>query len=504
MAATIKTKKIGSGEIDMEVLNLSMAKNPQILKDLYVNLFARKAPFSTFVSNLGVSDNEEVLPSNMIRWAVWGHPDVPTYVLSVSTTTPTVGVPFEITLSNGFFRANAVLRTQVTNHNIFIKSNGVPSAGGTRYTAEYIGTAGQQMPVGVLVPNSQVSYLTAAYGEASETGHPLPFVTGPDYYTNVMTLTRHKEGITGSAMTEAIIYEDTKFDPLTNENKLFRGMLPVIMKDGRNLIEEHIYKKEMNYIYGVSNFDPATGKVFTIDADGKPVPMGDGFIRQFEQGRTVHFDPKMGIPQIAQLIKNMRQFVTYNMGAESMDLYVMGGNLAKLIYQDVLTYEHNKTGVTIQKVLGKDAKDLMAGIEYTGLQDMLGSLKFIYNPVFDDKTNPSLRVAYAGQSFSAESGDMYFFFVKKTQDGKTNIRTFSKGKNFRGHQVDRRLVYGYIPGMTGWAKKNIGSRAAASMEQYSDYMQIATGRDAEQFEVLSETMLILANPSEFGLLKVNR
>jgi hypothetical protein len=58
--------------------------------------------------------------------------------------------------------------------------------------------------------------------------------------------------------------------------------------------------------------------------------------------------------------------------------------------------------------------------------------------------------------------------------------------------------------MTGWAKKNIGSRAAASMEQYSDYMQIATGRDAEQFEVLSETMLILANPSEFGLLKVNR
>lgn len=498
MAAKIETRKIGSGTVNMEVLNLAMAKNPQIMRDIYVNLFAKDAPLSTFLHNIGISDEEEMLPSNMIRWQVWGHPYQPSYIRSVSTATPTANVPFDLVVSNGWFRKGAVLRTQITGYNLRIQNDGEVVNGATKYKAVYIANSSTAaMPAGILVAGSGVEYGSSSYEEASETGHPLPFVSGPDWYTNVMTISRHKESFTGSAITEALVYEDSRISPTSGAMETTSGFLPLMYKDGRNLLREHIKLKELNYIYGVGNFDPLTGEIFTTDENGQPVPMGDGWIAQFQQGKTVTYDSKAGVAQVAAQIKAMRQWVINNMAAEEMDLYVMGGLGARTLWQDVLKYEDNATGVTTFKEVGAN-NTIEAGVAYTGLKDFLGTVKFIANPVFDAPTNPSKRISYNGTAYTADSMDFYFFFVKKSMQGKSNIRTYTKGKNWRGKMVDRSLVYGYIPGMSGWAGNGA---AASSIEQYRDAMRIATGRDADQFEVLSEGMLILANATEFGMLK---
>lgn len=498
--AKIRVQKFGSGTVDMAFLNSACLRSPHIIKNLYTSDalgWGVDSPFTVFVQNLlainGISsmNSEETLASGLVRWQIKGHTHVENRILWVSNSAPKAGQTFEVVISNAWFRNGATLRTSVLGHNLYLVDNGIVVNNGTRYQAQYVAPNKDTVaPPAVLKIGNKVEYLSGVYGEASETGHPIGYHAGGDWLTNIMTIQRHKAQWTGSAASEILVYED-------EANGLQDSyMLPLFKDAGGDVVRRHLRQVERYKIFGVGNFDPVTGDIVNRNLNGEFVPMGDGLIQQFENAYPVSYDINDDIASIAAKLKIARQHILKHTGAETVDIYGWGGFLAREIMTDVFKYESRQTGIQyFEDVKGGD--EMTAGLTFRKLKDHLGTVNFMLSTVFDEPTSPSPQISYNGVSYNAESGEIYLMFVTKMSDGKPNIRVYSKGKN----GLMRSLVFGYVKGMTGMF--NGMPKAQKSLEEYNSYL-VSTGLDADQFEVLTEDMLILTNPTEFAVMKPYR
>ena len=495
--AIIRTAQFGQGTMDMEFLGLSMERQPQILPELIVSRWAH-LPLQSLLSGVyGDSPSEEMLPSNMVRWKVMGIPQKPVYVIS-ATGPFRVGSdsPSFITVSDSLLQPGAKVRLEDGQTLLYIKGNRSASGSGVTHEVEVVGNnVNDGVDMTYLEKGRALNYVTANYEEGSETGHPIQWGTG-DHYVQALTIHRHKYAITGDALTEALTMEMIKTAP-NGDKKIFKGYLPNVMMDsGQTLLDFHMDAIEKDLVYGRANFDPSTGQIFNHAANGRPVLMGDGLKAQLESAYTVVYSPNDAIGSIRAGLERMLAFLSYNTGQDLIDLICIGGTGARMIWnlamRDFLIANGQHT------VLNADKSPVtIAGLDVDTFKTSFGSIKFVTSQAFNNPLVRTREVTVNGLKLPAESFDMYAFPVKKMSNGKNNIRTFAKAKQAGGKMVNRSLVFGHIPGMSGLSTKQQGELA-----QYG--ATVSTGRDAEQFEVLSQKGLIVSNPAECARMLVAR
>lgn len=500
----ISKAQMGSGTVDLPFLGLALARSPQMLQEFIVSRFADYPLTTLFQGIYPESQAEETLPSNQIKWNVYNLPEKPTYIVSV-TGNAVVGSDIEITVTDGWLRAGAKLRAEDGETQVHFSTNGTPAGGEyTKYTARVVGNVeGEPAPSWVFEKGKALNYMTANYEEGSEMGHPMYYGTG-DEYRNNMTLHRHDADITGDAITEATIF-DTMRTTSDGREKKYRGWLPdFMMSPTTSLLDFHQQACEEDHIYGRSNVDLLTGKVFNVNAtnSSKPVLMGDGLIPQLDGAYTQTFDPNDPIAAIRAKARNILTYLSAHWNLQDfLEMVVMGGMGAQAVMNDIMADEMKFQNQQVWMTPDKEGK-VIAGLRYAEWITTFGKIKFMPNRTMGNIRKKERMIIYNGVSFPASSFDMYFMPIGLLSNGKTNIRFFAKGKNVGGQMINRTLVFSHIQGVTGYLANRLSKAQAEGLSEYANL--VSTGRDAEKFHLLSQKMIIVSNPTEFARLLVYR
>lgn len=496
--ALIRTAQFGHGTMDMEFLGLSMEKSPQILQELVMSRWAYLPLQSLFTGVYNESPTEEMLPSNMVRWKVMGLPQKPIYIISATGPFRVGSDNNEIVVSDGQLYAGAKVRLEDGKTLLYVKGVRTATSTGCALQVEVVGNNEADVVDPLLLANGRaLNYITANYGEGSETGHPISWGTS-DHYVGALTTHRHKFQITGDALTEAITMEMVKTDGQGNK-RTFRGFLPnVLMDNGSTLLDFHMEAVERDLVWGKANFNPQTGAIFNTDERGKPVLMGDGLVRQLDSAYTVMYHPTDSITSIRAALERALLFLASHQGQDLIEMVAIGGHGAKYLFnlcmQDYLIVNGQRVMINVER-----QPTTVGGLDVTTYTTPFGSIKFVLSTAFNSPMVKTTDVTINGMKMPAESYDMHMFPIKQMSNGKNNIRIFAKAKQAGGKLVNRSLVFGHVQGMTGWG---ISDKQKGQLAQYA--AMVSTGRDSEQFEVLSQKGIIVTNPSECARLMVMR
>lgn len=501
MAVRISTTQFKSGTIDLPFLGEAMLTNPTILRDIVQDRWANEIPILNLFMQLGLSDQEEVLNNHAVRWQIYGAQFPPTFIISVSNATPAVGVDFDIELKNGWFKNGAHLRLSRLGHNIVINNDGERTPRGVRYKAQYIGNnTASTVPAGVLVAGQRVSFTVGVYGEASEKGHPIRFATG-DHYVNVSTIMRTDADITGSAAVnpnvEALIYKDSGVDA-NGEPYDYAAALPMFYKNGKPLLLAQLIGIEKQLLYGVGNFNPINGDIYNTDQRGEVLQLGDGFYQQLQgAAKSMNYSLREPIESFVAKMEAMLQFIKRHTGVSKPTIYAVTGDLGLARLREGARYLNDRNGVQVHVNVSATGERLVdGGLTVGSLVTDYGTIIPVENLHANSEDSPFPRVNHRGTQVSLEAGYITFMF-KRPEGTKSNIRTYSVGGTFQGQPINRSLVFKNIPGLSGW-----GSRFQGSFENATGLTSdmAATGADKISYLTLSEKMLIITNPAEFGIM----
>ncbi len=502
MAGKIRTAQIGAGTVDMQFLGLAMVKQPQILPE-FISAYAQNMPVTMLFSAIQPeSTKEETLSSNQIKWQVQGAPNKIARIVRYSGT-PAVGNRFQIVVNDGWFRHGAKMTLNNDRDQLYIDSDGDAVEGGIQYNAQVIGNVkGTMLDESLLAKNMPLNYDTASYEEGSNTGHPMPFGTG-DWYQNAMSIERHKFSLTGDAITEALVFDVYRQDMKTGGTVVQSTWLPnILTKTGDSLLKFHMRARELNYHNSRSSYNPQTGEVMVKAGHNgnEDVLMGDGLLPQLEDAYTLFYDPLLDSPQyIRWCIRSLINYMSFHYDQDFIDLYVLGGRGARAVFSDAMADELNAaTGNVTFRTPDSDGK-MVAGLLFDSFRCDFGTAKFVLDNAFDDPSRETQKMTYNNLTLGVSSFGMYFLPVKQMPSGQNNIRMFSKGKTAWGQDINRNIVFGHIQGMSGYlGNKGMNGKQLGELSQYAQL--VSTGRDAEQMEILSETMLIVTDPSRFARL----
>ncbi|RYC69639.1 hypothetical protein [Spirosoma sordidisoli] len=508
MAKIIK-QQFGAGTLDLPFLGLALARQPQMLQEFIVSRFASNnlALTTLFQGIYPESQGEEVLGSNQVSWEVYNLPEKPIYIDGI-VGTPKVGNDIEVDLTEGWLRAGAKLRLEDGRTLLHLQTNGSPRANGiVRYRGRIVGNNTEhEAPSWLFERNRAANYQTANYEEGSHMGHPMYYGTG-DKYKQAMSTHRHDADLTGDALSEVTIFETTREIPNSGgRTKTYRGWLPEFLRSPTtSLLDFHQRHCELDHIYGQSNINFETGEIFNINETNgsKKVMMGDGLIAQLDGAYTKCYDPKDSLSSIRNKVKNIITYMSAHWNNQDfLEMVVMGGIGADAVFQDVMAELQASSGVQVWRTPDSEGK-VVVGLRFSEwIIGGMGKIKFVRNNSMGDITAKSRMINYNGVALNAESFDMYFMPIGMMSNGKTNIRFFSKGKTVNGQQINRSLVFSHIQGVTGYLSNNLSKASADGLSEYANL--VGTSRDAEQFHLLSQKMLIVTNPTEFARLLVYR
>ena len=501
MIKAIKQSFMSSGAQDVQYLNSLALRFPKILPAVYRQIYAKTAPLTIFLENLGASTDEEVIGSNVVQWTLQGGNTMIMTVEYVSNPSIAVGEVGDIVLSNGWLRQGAkILLGQ--NKTYRLLNNGVPVGGfqgsDRKYQFELIGTEGESTPPGVLQQGAIVQFIAGEYPEASERGHPTAHYSGGEMFKNPMATVRTDLQRTGDFLGHEIMVEISGKDQLGNPIQPLLASAPIFYNNGRDFIEEHLESVELNYIVSRTNMNPLTGQITGAKwENGRPVPSFSGIWEFFDLAKIFRFDLTSPIEYIAAVFESAREYLKDFMG-EEQDVYIWTGSGGKRILRDIISYMNKRDNIQYQKDITSN-NTVMAGIKYSTISDDLGTVNIATSPAFDRKDSPNKKLVYGGTARPAESYAMYMLFRTVDQFGKSNIRKFALGSKSHGKPVDRSLVIGHLPGMSGFAK-TMPKSWQESLNQYNQNM-VATGLDAETSLALTQSTIVFTNPTEMVVMK---
>lgn len=498
----IATTKMLSGDISYSYLGEAMLTTPVLLRNVVRDRWANQVPILNLFMEMGLSAQEEPVNGHAVKWPVFGSTYPPMTIKSVTSATPAVNVEAEITIRNGgWMRNGAVLRLSSGADNIQLIGDGRRDGIFATFRFKYIGNnTTATVPAGLLVAGQRVQFIAGVYGEGSETGHPIRFGT-PDMYTNVSTIIRTKSGITGSAMVApqveylTVSSEDgVDVDPYTGEQYNFNMALPLLYKGNKPVVLAHLQAVEKYLMTGIGNFNPLTGLVANTDDRDEVVQMGDGFDAQLKDiAKTSTYSMREPIAQFAARLAAMIIYVGNYVGQQDVEIIAVGGKLFKARLSEAIKYLNKASNITLYQQVAP-AGTVSGGYSTEIFKTEWGSVRWVWNAHADDPDSPTQRVNYGGTAFPLESGNAYFMF-KAPNASKPNIRIYDVAGTFQGQPINRGFVYNTIPGMTGLGQAYVrGTELAANVAKG----MVPTGRDGQQDEVLSEKILIVDNPAQFG------
>ena len=272
---------------------------------------------------------------------------------------------------------------------------------------------------------------------------------------NFLTTFRKAKTVTGSALTDITWIEN-------NGQRLW------YFTDMDNVMNEFLYQKELAFWYGKSSMD-ATGNNY---AQG--IVTGDGLLAQVSGSNTANYG---GMTLTEKQLTQFLADLSYNSGAKEGRYMMFTGTGGRLAFHEAMK-EFVKSGSAL--VYDVDAgRDLTVGVNYTSYVALGMEIMLVHCPLFDDPNLHSDLDPVSG--FPKESFRMVFLDMG-VQNGVSNIEVKTKGAG----GIDRGMIIKYLPGMVN------------PFDQKS--MMATSAYDGFQMEMLSESGIIVRNPSSCGQL----
>ena len=446
-----------SSTLESNALVTNLLKYPEISKTL-IRQFPQYS-LTYFTEGTGRWAKESLIGHNKFEWFIQGRLNRPSHLVSIDgDPTPAgnvvaAGVQATITVEEDFLNPNDVIR--LADGNQFVLVSG-PVANGADFDYQAIGlNSAQSITFGaeVDVASSIVGTVGSAFPEGSKQGYENHVY--PDKYVNFLTTFRKAKTVTGSALTDITWIEN-------NGQRLW------YFTDMDNVMNEFLYQKELAFWYGKSSMD-ATGNNY---AQG--IVTGDGLLAQVSGSNTANYG---GMTLTEKQLTQFLADLSYNSGAKEGRYMMFTGTGGRLAFHEAMK-EFVKSGSAL--VYDVDAgRDLTVGVNYTSYVALGMEIMLVHCPLFDDPNLHSDLDPVSG--FPKESFRMVFLDMG-VQNGVSNIEVKTKGAG----GIDRGMIIKYLPGMVN------------PFDQKS--MMATSAYDGFQMEMLSESGIIVRNPSSCGQL----
>lgn len=232
------------------------------------------------------------------------------------------------------------------------------------------------------------------------------------------------------------------------------------MKDfDKSLLEQYYFSREMNLMWGRSNFD-VNGKCLDTEPDGRPIPMGDGLIAQIERFCGQQRYIELSIKYLQNAIEDVVSKLPKKTGNT-----IMGQcNFRFYTHLQVLLDNTLFQRATDNYFYSAEGERLVVGAEYAGYTFAGNTILF--------SENAALTAEFPNQGYAV-------FFDLGMHDGEPNIVMYT----IEG----RELIRGFLPGMGGQDGRTSGN--------------ISTTMDGSRIEYLGYSGIKVANPYGAHIIK---
>lgn len=496
----VTTGKQFSGTMDMAFAGTAMLRNPKLINEWTRNLFANEFPFTWGILQLlGDEVDEQVTDSGIYRIGSCGINNRPVFIIGF-TGTPKCDQDIYVTLTDGWMRHGATGMLGDGKTMLRLDDDGITAGNYTTYRARIVGNNPSEVcPAELLQDSSPFNFKTAIYGEASKTGHPVNWSTG-DLYLNTMTTVRTKVSWTGDFLSEGMEIEVSK----TDKNK---APMLAFLPGSVGFYKEHMKRVDYWNIHGVSNFDPISGKIYgqTSRDEKQDVVSGSGLYDIVEKcGIPMVYNPLevlAGRRLMSDILDEAIGLTSRYTQDEMIAMMAIGGQIAMKCVEKATQEKITRENIHLELRLDSGIKSIDTHGLYFKYQSTFGTLQVMWNKYVDEPNaqyNAAYSIPFGGQQFPLRSGDLIIVPIVKMADkenpGKTkpSLSLFSKGKNTAGMAINRKLVFGFFRGMTGLTNSVPTGNAKNFLKEFKEYAA-STAQDADQAELLSQTMLILRN-----------
>lgn len=503
----VRTGKQFSGTMDMAFAGTAMLKNPKMINEWSKNLFANDFPFTWgLLQMLGDEVDEQVTDSGIYRIGSCGINNRTVYITSY-TGTPKIGHFIHVTLTDGWMKHGATGELGDGRTMMRLDDDGISQPDGrTTYRAQLIGNNPDEVcPDHLLQGGAPFNFGTAIYGEASKTGHPVNWQTG-DVHVNTMTTVRTKVSWTGDFLSEGMEIEVSK----SGDKAPFLAFLPGSV----GFYKEHMRRVDYWNLHGVANFDPISGKIFTqTKSDEKgDVLAGSGLYDIMEKcAIPMAYKPQdvlAGRREMSPILDEAISIAARYTGEEFIGMVAIGGQIAMKCVEKASQEKLIRENISLELMLDGTKKEISTKGLYFKYQSTFGEVQVMWNKYVDNPNKQYLQqytIQNQGMQYALRSGDLLIIPIIKYRDPETgkmkpSLSLFSKGKSQNGMAINRKLVFGFFRGMTGLTNSVSGSGASTFLKQFKEYTA-SSAQDADQAELLSQTMLIVRNADKCVYLR---
>jgi hypothetical protein len=285
--------------------------------------------------------------------------------------------------------------------------------------------------------NSKTYYVSNYHPELSERGYN-KYMFNTERHRNYISRHRVGDSVSGD-------WANLKETFLEHAGAYFK------MKDvDKSLLDHYYFSREMHLIWGRSNFD-ANGKCTDVEADGRPIPMGDGLIAQIERFCGQQRYLKLTI----QHLRNAIEDVVGKLASKTGNTIMVKCNWRFYIQVQALLDEALTPRATDNYFYTVEGNKLTVGAEYNAYKFAGNKIVFV--------ENAALTQEYPDHGYAV-------YFDLGYYDGEPNISL----QTLKGSE----LIRGFLPGMggeSGTASGNIATTVHGNRIEYLGYSGIKVG-----------------------------
>ena len=490
--------------LDMEYLGTKMMRDEKALAavinkwmpETFLGFFGGLFGFSTSEANAaGLNVLQQQIAESLIRWRIVENSIQPDYIVNDSQIPQVVeaGKNFVIEITSPWIEKEGIYMLE-DGKSLIVMIERISNLGaGATYKAQYIGEDGSVLPDRkLLTANRALNYAGNMKPELSSTSQAIKDYGAYDMF-NVTTTTRHEFSASGHALsTGAVDGRMTVYEETFKDGSTKGYMLPFTNK----MIDWHLNAVNFQLIKGVSNFNLASRTITNKSHMNQraELPSGSGFEQYMRSTETIDsYDPTRGASYNKNLFKNAIGKHAQYLRQKGIMYIAVTRSGGKAMIHDVM--EENLKTQIIQTPFNEK---INVGYTFDTYTTVMGQMMVMDLDWSLPRGTVEEMVMYNGVAYPKSSFDIWLIpIIKMSGEGgkeRTNIRVYTKAKKSGGENINRGLVLGTLPGMTGLTNSTGGD----VLTQYKmEANAIASGKFNIHSAVDGETCLAL---SEYALI----
>lgn len=494
--------------LDMNYLGTKLMRDDKALSAVinkwqpnkFLGFFGGLFGFSTDeASAVGLAVIEQQLAESFIRWRINDNQLTPDYIVSDNQIPEVVvaGVTYQMEISSSWAEKEAQYLLEDGKSMIVMINRNSTVGAGASYDFQLVGRDGDVLvDRKLLSPNRALNYAGNIKSELSTTSQPIKDYGSYDAF-NVTTTSRHEFAASGHALsTKTVDSQATVYEEMGADGKTESYMLPFTGK----MIDFHLEHINTQLIKGVSNFNIGTRTITNKSPfNQRPeLPSGAGFEEQMRYTDVIdQYSPLQGAVVNKNKIKNaISKHANYIREKGLMYVAVTRGGGFQVLH-DILDEEAKR-----QFIMTPQNKKINVGFNFDTYTTVMGDMVLMNLDWSLPRGFKEEMVMYNGVEYPKSSFDIMLIpIIKMTgKDGKpkTNIRIYTKAKTVGTQKINRGLVIGTLPGMTGLMNSTgldlLKASDAAVKNVLSGNYNISSATDGEMAIALSEFALVVDCP----------